>query len=96
MAQTMQRSSTQLYIDDNLNFHAKKGINLSPGLVSGDAVEYSQMLTAIANAVIGAGNAIHEPVADLAGAKAVPAADIYVGGVISVKMPSARTIRKML
>lgn len=71
MAVTPIRSSTQLWIDDNLDFKSKKGINLLPGTNTGDAVEFSQMNTAIGNAVAGVGNSIHIPVADLAASKAV-------------------------
>ena len=70
MATTI-RSSTQLYVDANFDFKNNKGVNLSPGTTTGDAVEYAQMNTAISNAITGVGNAIHIPVADLAAAKAV-------------------------
>lgn len=65
------RSSSQLFIDANLDFKSNKGINLLAGANPGDAVEFSQMNTAIANAVSGTGNAIHVPVANLAEAKTV-------------------------
>jgi len=70
MATTI-RSSSQLYIDANLDFKNNKGVNLMPGTSTGHAVEYDQMYTAISNATTGVGNAIHAPVADLAAAKAV-------------------------
>lgn len=72
MGNTTIRSSTQLFIDDNLDMKNKKGVNLSPGTQAGDAVEFTQMNTAIDNALSGAGNSIHVPVADLAASKAVP------------------------
>ena len=71
--QTVIRSSSQLWIDANLDFHSKKGINLAPGTINGDAVEFGQMQTAISTAVLGLGNSIHTPVQDLAGAIAIPA-----------------------
>jgi len=71
---TKIRSSQQLYIDDNLAFNSKKGVGLAPGTASGDAVEFAQMNTAIANAGVGVGSSIHVPVADLAAAKAINAA----------------------
>ncbi|MFZ4724418.1 MAG: hypothetical protein ACOYMD_03160 [Paludibacter sp.] len=71
MATTTIRSSSQLYIDANLNFNNNKGISLVAGTASGHAVEYDQMNTAISNAVSGVGNSIHVPVADLTGAVAV-------------------------
>ena len=71
---TKIRSSQQLYIDDNLVFNSKKGTGLAAGTVAGDAVEYSQMTAAIANAMIGLGNSLHIPAADLAASKAVNAA----------------------
>lgn len=71
MANTIIRSSSQLWIDANLDFKSAKGINLAAGTAAGDAVEFTQMNTAIANAVAGVGNSIHVPVADLAAAKAV-------------------------
>ena len=68
---TQIRSSSQLYIDANLDFKDNKGINLIPGTTSGDSVEFDQMNTAIGNAVSGVGNALHVPVADLTASKAV-------------------------
>jgi hypothetical protein len=71
---TKIRSSQQLYIDADLEHNGKKGINLAPGTIGTDAVNKSQMDSAISNAVSGVGNAIHVPVADLAASKAVPSA----------------------
>lgn len=71
MATTPIRSSSQLWIDASLDFKTQKGINLLAGTGAGDAVEFSQMNTAIANAITGVGNSIHVPVADLTAAKAV-------------------------
>ena len=67
------RSSSQLYIDDNLNFNSKKGVSLQNGSADSDAATVGQMNTAISNATSGLGNSIHVPVADLAAAKAVVA-----------------------
>lgn len=71
---TKIRSSRDLYIDADLDFLSKKGINLAAGTNSSDAVNKSQMDTAIANAVSGLGSSIHVPVADLAACKAVASA----------------------
>lgn len=71
---TKIRSSSQLYIDDNLQFNGKKGIGLTAGSATGDSVEFDQLNTAISNAVSGVGNSIHVPVADLATGKAIVAA----------------------
>ena len=71
---TKIRSSQQLYIDENLQFNSKKGVGLIAGTTSGDAVEFSQMTTAIADAVAGVGSSIHVPVADLLASKAITAA----------------------
>jgi len=71
---TKIRSSQQLYIDENLQFNSKKGVGLVAGTTSGDAVEFAQMNTAIADAVSGVGSSIHVPVADLAASKAIVAA----------------------
>lgn len=68
---TKIRSSSQLYIDDNLQFNGKKGIGLTAGSATGDSVEFDQLNTAISNAVSGVGNSIHVPVADLAAGKAI-------------------------
>lgn len=73
MANTPIRSSSQLWIDASLDYRTQKGINLLAGTAAGDAVEFSQMNTAISNAITGVGNSIHVPVADLAASKAVPA-----------------------
>lgn len=81
---TKIRSSSQLYIDDNLQFNSKKGIGILPGTATGDAVEFDQLNAAINNAVAGAGNSIHEPVADLAAAKAVPNTDVVVNDVTTI------------
>ncbi len=81
---TRIRSSQQLYIDENLQFNSKKGVGLAPGTATGDAVEFDQLNTAINNAVSGAGNSIHSPVADLAAAKSVPNTDVVVNGVTTV------------
>lgn len=81
---TKIRSSSQLYIDDNLQFNSKKGIGILPGTATGDAVEFDQLNAAINNAVAGAGNAIHEPVQDLAAAKAVPNTDVVVNGITTM------------
>ena len=71
MAQTKIRSSKQLAVDANLDVTTHKIINLAAGSTAGDAVEFAQLNTAIANAVSGSGNSLHVPVADLAAAKAV-------------------------
>ena len=71
---TKIRSSQQLYIDTDLDFNSKKGINLAAGTVNSDAVNKGQMDTAISNATSGLGNSIHIPVADLAACKAVASA----------------------
>ncbi len=89
---TKIRSSQQLYIDENLQFNSKKGVGLSPATAAGEAVEFAQMQAAINNAVAGAGNSIHEPVADLAAAKAVGNTDVLVDGVVT----SAGKTDKML
>jgi hypothetical protein len=64
MAQGTIRSSTQLWIDASLDFKTQR-INLVPGTGAGDAVEFNQLNSAIANAVSGVGNSIHVPVQDL-------------------------------
>ncbi len=81
---TKIRSSQQLYIDENLQFNSKKGVGLAPATSAGEAVEFAQMQAAINNAVSGAGNSIHEPVADLAAAKAVGNTDVIVDGIVTV------------
>lgn len=68
---TRIRSGQQLYIDESLQFNAKKGVGIAAGTVAGDVVEYSQMNQAISDAVSGVGNSIHVPVADLMSAKAI-------------------------
>lgn len=72
---TKIRSSSQLAIDTNLNLNSFKVINLATGTANADGVNLGQMNTAIGNAVSGLGSSIHTPVADLAGAKAVPAVE---------------------
>lgn len=67
MAQTQQRSSTQLFIDDDLNVRTKKVFNLGQGDGPGEAVEWQQWQ----DSIIGLGNSLHSPVADLTAAKAV-------------------------
>lgn len=74
MATTKIRSSSQLYVDASLDVISNKVINLLPGTVAGDAVEYSQMNTAISAALTGGATSLHTPVADLATAKAIVAA----------------------
>ena len=71
---TQIRTSSQVYIDADLDFKGKKASNLADGAVNTDAATVGQMNTAIANATSGVGTSIHAPVADLAGAKAVNAA----------------------
>jgi len=73
MSSTKIRSSNQLLVDANFDFNSKQGINLTAGVNPSDAVNKSQMDTAIGNAVSGLGNSLHSPVADLAASKAVPA-----------------------
>jgi hypothetical protein len=75
MSSTKIRSSNQLLVDANFDFNSNQGINLSAGVNGTDAVNKSQMDTAIGNAVSGLGNSLHAPVADLAAAKAVPAVE---------------------
>jgi len=70
---TKIRSSQQLYIDENLPLNSKKITGMAAGASAGEAVEYAQMVVAIANAVSGLGNSVHVPVADLAASKAVNA-----------------------
>ena len=72
---TTIRSSNQLIIDADVNANTKKVTSLAAGTVSTDAVNLGQMTTAISNAVSGVGNAIHVPVANLAAAVAVVAAE---------------------
>jgi hypothetical protein len=81
---TKIRSSNQLYVDALLDVNSQKIGNLAAGTAAGHAVEYAQMNTAINNAIAGAGNAIHEPVADLAAAKAIAIADTTVNGIVTV------------
>jgi len=70
--QTIIRSSSQLYIDKDLNFNGNKASNMAAGTLGTDGVILSQMTTAISNALIGFG-AIHTPVQSLVLAVAVPA-----------------------
>jgi len=74
MASTKIRTSSQVYIDSNLDVINNKIVNLSPGTVAGDAVEYAQMNSAISAALTGGATSLHTPVSDLAAAKAVLAA----------------------
>lgn len=71
---TKIRSSSQLYIDADLDHNGKKITNLAAGTANTDGVNKGQMDTAITNAVTGLGNSIHVPVADLAASKAVNSA----------------------
>jgi len=64
------RSSTQLKIDENLNYNGKKGVSLADGVDAQDAVTVNQLN----NAVMSGSTSIHAPVADLAASKAVVAA----------------------
>lgn len=73
---TTIRSSSQLYIDADLDFKAKKGSNLSDGVALTDAVTLGQMSAAIGNAVTTGTKDLHPAVADLAASKAVPASEI--------------------
>lgn len=68
------RSSTQVYIDADLNHNGKKVSNIADGAANNDGASVGQMNTAIGNATSGLGNSLHIPVADLAAAKAVLAA----------------------
>jgi hypothetical protein len=81
---TRIRSSSQLYVDDNLVVNGKKITSLAAGTASGDGVEFDQLNTAINNAVAGAGNSIHAPVADLTAAKTVTVTDVVTGGVVTM------------
>ena len=83
MATTI-RSSNQLYVDADFNMRTHKVNNVVAGTVGTDAVNLDQLTTAINNAVNGMGNAIHEPVADLAAAKAITTSDTIVNGVVTV------------
>jgi hypothetical protein len=71
---TKIRSSSQLYVDDNLVVNGKKITSLAAGGAAGEAVEYAQLNSAIANAISGVGSSIHVPVQTVALAKAVAAA----------------------
>lgn len=71
---TMIRSSSNLYIDADLDFHGKKASNMADGSANSDAATVGQMNTAISNATSGVGTSIHAPVADLAAAKAINSA----------------------
>ena len=84
MAQTKIRSSKQLFIDNNLDLNSKKITSLTAGSAAGEAVEYNQLITAINDAISGAGNSLHTPVADLASAKLVLTTDTVVGGIVTV------------
>lgn len=75
MGATNLRSSRQLYIDADLDFKSSKVVNLASGSANTDGVNVGQMNTAISNAVSGLSLSLHVPVADLAGAKAVPAGE---------------------
>lgn len=75
MAATAIRSSSQLYIDADLNHNSKKVTSLATGTADTDGVNVGQMNTAIANAGVGVGSSIHAPVADLAEGKAVVAVE---------------------
>lgn len=77
MSTTKLRSSTQLYIDANLDLNSKKITSLSAGTTTGQAVEYDQMNTAIANAISSGSSALHPPVADVTAAKAITSA-VYI------------------
>lgn len=72
---TFIRSSTQLYIDKDLDFKSKKGINLNPGTTTGDAVEFDQLNTAIGDAISGVGGALHIPVQTIVLARTVPSSE---------------------
>ena len=67
MATTNLRSSSQLYIDADVQVNSKKLQLVASGVADSDAVNMGQLNAAVA----GIGGAIHAPVADLAAAKAV-------------------------
>lgn len=71
---TQIRSSKQLYIDADVDFHSKKATQLADAVANTDGVNLGQVNTLITNAVSGVGNSLHIPVADLAAGKAVNAA----------------------
>jgi hypothetical protein len=71
MSGTTIRSSSQLYIDADLDLKSKKLTSVANGTVATDGVNLGQLQTA----VLGLNSSIHVPVADLAAAKAVPAID---------------------
>jgi len=73
--QTVIRSSTQLYIDANLDFRNKQIINLAPGVLSSDGVNLLQVQGLISTAVSGIGSSIHVPVQNVTAAVAVIATD---------------------
>jgi hypothetical protein len=73
--QTVIRSSTQLYIDANLDFHSKQAINLASGVLATDGVNLGQVQSLISTAVSGVGSSIHVPVQNVAAAVAVIATD---------------------
>jgi len=72
MALTKIRSSQQLHIDDNLQHNSKRGVGLADGIDPQDAVTMNQLT----NAVTLGSKDLHPAVADLAGAKAIPAVEI--------------------
>ena len=67
MSGTVIRSSSQLYVDADLQLNSKKAQLMANGVADSDGVNMGQLNAAVA----GIGGAIHAPVADLAGAKAV-------------------------
>lgn len=64
------RSSSQLYIDDNLNLNSKKLTNVLDGTANTDAVTVKQLN----NATSGLSSSVHVPVADLTAAVAINSA----------------------
>lgn len=67
MAGTTIRSSSQLYIDADLQLNSHKAQLMAAGVADTDGVNMGQLNAAVANI----GGAIHAPVADLTAAKAV-------------------------
>ncbi len=72
---TKIRSSSQLYVDANLNVNTNKVQNLVAGTENTDAVNLAQLNTAISNATMGQANSLHIPVADLTAVKAIISTD---------------------
>lgn len=74
MATTEVRSSNQVFVDDDFDVKVHKIKNLLAGTVTGNAVEFDQLNTAISTAVNPILATIHAPTADLTAAKAVASA----------------------